>query len=315
MNVAEQTTYVVSSSYADPITLVLNLAAGRYVLCQRCIADTFLRSCHTVVESTPLAGDNEIATFKLLSYSPQIVQIAGRTINKYSVALLFIVFIGVFLRVYDLGVQSLWEDEASSVVISKMSLLQFRPLAADPSPPLYLFILHYWVALFGYFGGCGAVVVGSVRRARDTGYLCAGPPALQRGGGTVGCAHSRLFDVQCAVFARGAHVQLNGPPRSPLDVLLHTFLTEEHRCHFGRIRRFHDAPAVYPRIWGVCRYCAERLPPDAARPFARTRVSAETMDSASSAARGVFYPLYQLLDQVDLVCGEPRRGPGYQPPQ
>jgi len=79
------------------------------------------------------------------------VQVAGRTISKYSVALLGIVLIGVFLRVYDLGVQSLWFDEAFSVWISKMSLSQIVPTVAgvDVHPPLYYFILHYWIALFG----------------------------------------------------------------------------------------------------------------------------------------------------------------------
>jgi mannosyltransferase len=79
------------------------------------------------------------------------VQVAGRTISKYSITLLVIVLTGLFLRVYDLGVESLWYDETYSVFMSKMSLsgiLQAIP-GADPSPPLYLFILHYWMALFG----------------------------------------------------------------------------------------------------------------------------------------------------------------------
>jgi uncharacterized membrane protein len=78
------------------------------------------------------------------------VQVAGRTISKYSVALLEIVLAGLLLRVYDLGVQSLVSDETYSVFLSKMSLSQMvQVTGADVHPPLYYFILHYWIALFG----------------------------------------------------------------------------------------------------------------------------------------------------------------------
>ncbi len=77
-----------------------------------------------VVESTRFARDDEVAIFKYSSYRPQSVQVAGRTISKYSVALLVIVLTGLLLRVYGLGVQSLWIDELWSVMVSKMSLSQ-----------------------------------------------------------------------------------------------------------------------------------------------------------------------------------------------
>ena len=79
------------------------------------------------------------------------MQVAGRTISKYSVVLLGIILIGALLRVYDLGVQSLWTDEAFSVWISNMSLSQIVQTAGaiDQHPPLYYFILHYWITLFG----------------------------------------------------------------------------------------------------------------------------------------------------------------------
>jgi uncharacterized membrane protein len=79
------------------------------------------------------------------------VQVAGRTISKYSGALLVIVLIGALLRVYHLGTQGLWGDEIVSVWEAKMSLSQIVPVVtgAERSPPLYFLILHFWIALFG----------------------------------------------------------------------------------------------------------------------------------------------------------------------
>ena len=74
------------------------------------------------------------------------MQVVGRTISKYSVALLAIVLIGVFLRVYDLGAQSIWGDEAFSITVSNMSL---PGIVQAGDSPLYHFALHYWIALFG----------------------------------------------------------------------------------------------------------------------------------------------------------------------
>jgi mannosyltransferase len=79
------------------------------------------------------------------------VEVAGKSITKYGVALLAIVLIGLFLRVYQLGTQSTWYDEAWSVWLSRMSVPQIVDIAArfDSHPPLYYFILHYWISLFG----------------------------------------------------------------------------------------------------------------------------------------------------------------------
>jgi len=78
------------------------------------------------------------------------VEVVGKRITKYGLALLAIVLIGLFLRLYHVGTQSIWLDEAYSIVLSKMSLSQImQATGADVHPPLYYFILHYWVALFG----------------------------------------------------------------------------------------------------------------------------------------------------------------------
>jgi uncharacterized membrane protein len=78
------------------------------------------------------------------------VEVAGRKITKYNVALLTIVLIGLLFRIYDLGTQSIWLDEAFSVALAKMTLPQMVQAAApDVHPPLYYFLLHYWIIVFG----------------------------------------------------------------------------------------------------------------------------------------------------------------------
>jgi mannosyltransferase len=78
------------------------------------------------------------------------VKIADERIPKYGLALLAIVLIGLFLRVYQLGTQSIWFDEAYSIWISKLAVPQMvQATAANTMPPLYWFLLHYWIMVFG----------------------------------------------------------------------------------------------------------------------------------------------------------------------
>jgi uncharacterized membrane protein len=78
------------------------------------------------------------------------VEVAGRKITRHGIALLGIVLIGLLLRVYHLGTQSIWLDEAVSVLLSKLAVQQMvQATAADVHPPLYYFLLHYWVMIFG----------------------------------------------------------------------------------------------------------------------------------------------------------------------
>ncbi|MGZ4890721.1 MAG: glycosyltransferase family 39 protein [Halobacteriota archaeon] len=70
--------------------------------------------------------------------------------TKYEGALFVIVLLGTFLRLYYVGVQSLWGDETFSVWISRLSLSQIVAITAiDRHPPLYYFLLHYWMSWFG----------------------------------------------------------------------------------------------------------------------------------------------------------------------
>ena len=64
--------------------------------------------------------------------------------------LLLIIAVGSFLRIYDLGAESLWADEVISVDFSSKSVTSI--IIQSPfrdNPPFYWVILHYWMIPFG----------------------------------------------------------------------------------------------------------------------------------------------------------------------
>ncbi len=70
--------------------------------------------------------------------------------NNY---LLFLIFLlGLVLRIYDLGSESMWVDEEVSVAVAKLdlvALIKYNFLNDQNHPPLYFAILHYGVLIFG----------------------------------------------------------------------------------------------------------------------------------------------------------------------
>ena len=56
--------------------------------------------------------------------------------------------IGILLRVYNLGFQSIWIDEAFSIYNAQHSVASIISLQ-DTSPPLYHLLLHLWIQAFG----------------------------------------------------------------------------------------------------------------------------------------------------------------------
>jgi mannosyltransferase len=64
--------------------------------------------------------------------------------------LLAILCLGLFVRVYNLGGESLWYDEIISVGLAHMTPAEIiADRAANVHPPLYFLLLRGWVALFG----------------------------------------------------------------------------------------------------------------------------------------------------------------------
>lgn len=66
------------------------------------------------------------------------------------ITLLLITALGAALRIYKIGSDSIWLDEAYSVEISHKPLSTIvEETSKDVHPPLYYFALHYWIKLFG----------------------------------------------------------------------------------------------------------------------------------------------------------------------
>ena len=64
--------------------------------------------------------------------------------------LLIIIIIGILLRFYDIGAESIWLDEAASIDLSSQSISSIIGESPDHNhPPLYFIILHFWMNLFG----------------------------------------------------------------------------------------------------------------------------------------------------------------------
>ena len=62
-------------------------------------------------------------------------------------ALLLLILLGAFLRIYHLGTESLWYDEVSSIIECKLGIKEI--CNQTNQPPLYFLILNLWIRLFG----------------------------------------------------------------------------------------------------------------------------------------------------------------------
>ena len=61
-----------------------------------------------------------------------------------------ILLLAACLRLWGLGAQSIWQDEAYSVVVARQPVVSIiQRQVEDSSPPLYYVLLHLWVAAFG----------------------------------------------------------------------------------------------------------------------------------------------------------------------
>ena len=84
------------------------------------------------------------------SYSTdRLIEIDRQTV-LIAILLGLTILLGVGLRGYGLDVHSLWYDEGFSVYLASMDLSEITArTAADIQPPLYYYLLHGWIALFG----------------------------------------------------------------------------------------------------------------------------------------------------------------------
>ena len=70
--------------------------------------------------------------------------------NHWFIALLIFFLAAFTLRVFRLDFQSLWYDEAFSAYLAHFDLAEITArTAADIQPPLYYYLLHFWIVLTG----------------------------------------------------------------------------------------------------------------------------------------------------------------------
>lgn len=73
---------------------------------------------------------------------------AGRPHGEGHLVLLLILLFAFALRLYHLGYESLWYDETVSVLLAQKSLPALTAhTAGDIHPPLYYYLLHFWIRL------------------------------------------------------------------------------------------------------------------------------------------------------------------------
>jgi mannosyltransferase len=83
------------------------------------------------------------------------MQIPSRVFNRAfilnpTLTLLLILLLGMGLRLYRLGDQSVWWDEGHAIWTARQSLVETTSITAhDVHPPLYLWLLHFWLRLTG----------------------------------------------------------------------------------------------------------------------------------------------------------------------
>ncbi len=60
-----------------------------------------------------------------------------------------ILLLGIALRFYMLGAESLWVDEGTSVSVARLTVPEILADRIFKNPPVYFLLLHYWVQIFG----------------------------------------------------------------------------------------------------------------------------------------------------------------------
>ncbi len=73
-------------------------------------------------------------------------------IVKDNSLILLILLLGLLLRIYDLGTESVWYDEAISIAASKLGIIDqitWNIAQNESNPPFYYLVLHFWVPVFG----------------------------------------------------------------------------------------------------------------------------------------------------------------------
>ena len=75
---------------------------------------------------------------------------ALRPKRKYQIRLILIFILGFALRLYHIDFLDIWRDEAFSINVASQTLYRIIEITIDDMhPPLHLFLLNFWMKLFG----------------------------------------------------------------------------------------------------------------------------------------------------------------------
>ena len=80
-----------------------------------------------------------------MTNAPSIVQWAKH--NPAIVVIILVIILGLALRAYSLGTESIWLDEAESIYESTLTIAEMS--SHSNQPPLYFLILNWWIHLWG----------------------------------------------------------------------------------------------------------------------------------------------------------------------
>ncbi len=197
---------------------------------------------------------------------PSAIGGGGRagTRSRVWLGLVLVLALALGLRVYQLGAQSLWNDEGTSVALALRDLATIaRDASRDIHPPLYYDMLHVWVRLFGageaavrslsVLAGVG-LVLGTWLYARRRGH---------QGAALVAAALSALsaFQVYYSQEARMyAWVALWGLlSMLALQRLLEALRTGQHRLMWALLYAAPTLAALYTHYFAVTLVLAQNL--------------------------------------------------------
>jgi 4-amino-4-deoxy-L-arabinose transferase-like glycosyltransferase len=201
----------------------------------------------------------------------------GPASNRSTIALLAILGVAVFLRLFHLGTESLWLDEGFSVRIARLPLPELLASAAgDIHPPLYYLLLHFWISVFGasefaarfpsaVFGAASVLLVARLAEKlfdRSTSLVAAALAAVSvfaihysqeaRSYALLGLLSLASLDEYCSLVpSRGLGPSLRYVLVSVALVYTHNFgwlVLVAQNLHFGWRLVRKDSPHA-PRIW------------------------------------------------------------------
>ena len=185
-------------------------------------------------------------------------------LRTHRALLLFVLLLAFLLRVFHLGTESIWLDEAGSIRQAQLPFMEMiAATARDNFPPLHNVFLHFWIKLFGTSEGYGfqdrvreCIASGSKRIVIDLGRVArvdsSGVGILvsllfsgyrARGGVVLASIPSNIKDLlrMQTVVGQNGRIWLRAPNLATLRLAMKAFRIIEDQAHTSKLTdRIHD---------------------------------------------------------------------------